>query len=97
MFERAMLYRFSDLAKKMLGAIGRDPPRSYPYNPFLTRFLPWPVKSLAFNKTMVSVDISFIDFHIPPFPLALSSVRIPASNFEAYTASTNEHSYNAFD
>jgi hypothetical protein len=97
MSERAILYRFSDTAKKMLGAAGRDPPRSYPYNPSLTRFLPWPVESLASNKTMASVDMSFIDFHTPSLPSASSSVRIPASSFEAYIVSTDEHSHNAFD
>lgn len=97
MSERAVLYRFSDPAKKMLGAAGRDPPRSYPYNPSLTRFLPWPVESLASNKTMASVDMSFIDFHTPSLPSASSSIRIPASSFEAYIVSTDEHSHNAFD
>jgi hypothetical protein len=97
MSKRAVLYRFSDPAKKMLGATNKDPPRSYPYNPSLTRFLPWPVESLASNKTMASVDMSFIDFHTPSLPSASSSVRIPASSFEAYTASTDEHSHNAFD
>jgi hypothetical protein len=97
MFKRAMLYRFSNPAKKMLSAANRDSPRSYSYNLFLTRFSPWSVESLASNKIMAFVDMSFIDFHISLFPLVPSSIRIPASSFEAYTVSTDEHFYNAFD
>lgn len=46
---------------------------------------------------MASVDMSFIDFYTPPFPSALSSLRIPASRFEADTVATDDYAHSAFD